>query len=382
MKLALIAALLVPQEAAEPPAQELPPEVLWDFTSETTRFDDVVVGGGRAFALDRAGMVHGVDAEEGDPLWSTAVDGTFSRLFGIAYCEREGFAAVIVTNDAGVAALDPRTGEPLWVTPVKAGLAGPACGPETIVAGGGDGSIHGFSLRTGEHLWATDVLGDAPPDPPGFSGQNARFDDPARPSGAAVEGDLAVVALFDQCRAVAVDARTGERRWSFRTQGWMRPTPEIHGDTVFLGSQDRHLYAVDRNTGAQRWKFATGSRISGAALAAEGRVYFGSCDTFVYALDAASGELAWKHAVEDHEGRTSAIYGRPVLHDRTLCIATLGGDLYGLDAGSGDRRWATEPLAGSDINSDLQLAEGRIVMSTRKRSEESGESVVLAVGLP
>jgi outer membrane protein assembly factor BamB len=74
--------------------------------------------------------------------------------------------------------------------------------------------------------------------------------------------------------------------YAFPTGGFIESSPAVGADgTVYIGSQDNHLYAVD-GTGTQKWKFETGDHIdSSPAVGADGTVYIGSYDNYLYAID-------------------------------------------------------------------------------------------------
>eukprot|EP01052_Picozoa_sp_SAG31_P037679 SAG31_NODE_4905_length_2875_cov_2.277017_1_plen_97_part_00 len=71
-------------------------------------------------------------------------------------------------------------------------------------------------------------------------------------------------------------------------------SPAVYDGTVYLGSDDGHLYALEQRTGQLKWKFAqrcmpansilcgrNGIR-SSPAVFADGSVVFGSYDKHVY----------------------------------------------------------------------------------------------------
>ncbi len=124
----------------------------------------------------------------------------------------------------------------------------------------------------------------------------------------------------------AVDAKSGELRWKFASEGERRFTgrrlhgsdpagesmpdpfdvylssPTIDADTVYVGSGDGNIYALDAGSGALRWKFQTGNVVHASPAIANGLVYIGSWDSYFYAIDAKSGQERWRFKTgEDHE---------------------------------------------------------------------------------
>jgi serine/threonine-protein kinase len=64
----------------------------------------------------------------------------------------------------------------------------------------------------------------------------------------------------------ALDARTGEMRWSYKTAGKSVSEPVIVEDVVYVSDSShefplgpRHLYALDAATGDELWVFETRS---------------------------------------------------------------------------------------------------------------------------
>jgi len=67
------------------------------------------------------------------------------------------------------------------------------------------------------------------------------------------------------------------------------------GNVVYFGSSaDNKVYALNAATGEERWSFFTGGPVRLAPTIWKNRVMFGSDDGFVYCLKAADGDLLWK----------------------------------------------------------------------------------------
>ncbi len=115
-------------------------------------------------------------------------------------------------------------------------------------------------------------------------------------------------------RVFALDARTGERRWSYAYDlppdlrlccGGQNRGLAVLGSTLFLGTLDAHLVALDARTGAVLWTVevadhSEGYSITGAPLAVDGRVIVGigggefGVRGFLDAYDAVTGDRVWR----------------------------------------------------------------------------------------
>lgn len=362
----------------EPP-RRAEPRVLWKHAPEGAEFEGVVADRGVVYALDRAGKVQALEAPTGEVLWTSPVAFQLRCGYGLVLSPAADFDALLVSGEVGLTAIDRKDGHQLWHTAVELGVAEPAIVGDVVVAGGFDGKIHGFDLRTGKLRYSVDYLADRPEDPPGFQGEGARLGArPARPGSAAADGDLVVVPVFDQCRVIAVDAATGERRWAYTTAGWVYPSPTIGERLVLVASQDKHLHAVDRSTGKLVWKVEARARNEGAAAIAGGHAFFGSCDSRLYCVNLDTGEVVWKYETEHEEGFGAPIYSRPVVLGDKVYLAAMRGKLYVVDRRSGALLAKMTPVEDSEPDSDLATMAGLLFLTTRKDGEK-GESAVVAI---
>ncbi len=72
--------------------------------------------------------------------------------------------------------------------------------------------------------------------------------------------------------------------------------PIIIGDTVVFGSSaDDKVYALDAKSGQQRWTFFTEGPVRFAPVGWQDRVFVVSDDGWLYAISLCNGSLLWKH---------------------------------------------------------------------------------------
>ena len=249
-----------------------------------------VVGGGIMFVMDTAGIMHAFDAKTGAERWQKSFqikgDGASSIYGGGASVADD---RVYVTTGLGeVAALKVATGEQLWKVkpagPLRGsptiafgsvfvmtqanqiialnaadgtqvwnaaasvgqtgvfGVAAPAAGQGTIIAGYSTGELIAYRYENGRELWtdalartslstSVGVLTDIDADPIIDRGR--------------------VYALGQGGRMAAYELVTGQRIWELNLAGIS--TPAVAGDWIFTLTDDARLLCIARSSGKVRW---------------------------------------------------------------------------------------------------------------------------------
>jgi len=161
----------------------------------------------------------------------------------------------------------------------------------------------------------------------------------------------------DDGNVYAVDSETGGQIWKTKTRGPVPATPAVVNGTLYVGSYDGNFYALNADTGALKWKFATGGErrfeakglhgmqpknqtiadsfdiFLSSPVVVDGAVYFGSGDGNVYALDANSGELRWKFKTGD------VVHASPAFADGVVFVGSWDSYFYAIDAKNGKEKW-------------------------------------------
>lgn len=101
----------------------------------------------------------------------------------------------------------------------------------------------------------------------------------------------------------------------------------------------------------------------------------------VFCADVDSGKQIWSYKTEPDSKGTRAIYCALLVTDRTVYIAVMDGQLYALDAMTGDERWVLRIAQDSEIDSGSLATDGRrLFVATRPKTKERGEYGVFAIG--
>ena len=101
-----------------------------------------------------------------------------------------------------------------------------------------------------------------------------------------------VYAATVEGRVWALDAESGEVRWSTQPGAGISSGITVAGDTVVLGTEDGRLLGLNAHTGEQQWDFGLGGRISSRPVAVDGKLYLTSEDGKVYAVSGVDRRLS------------------------------------------------------------------------------------------
>jgi len=166
----------------------------------------------------------------------------------------------------------------------------------------------------------------------------------------------------------ALDAADGFTEWDepFQTGDKIWSTPAVDGDTLFIGSFDKKLYAVDTTTGNKKWEFETEGAIVSAPVVYNSTVYFGSFDRHIYAVNVVSGKELWRFPATDEEENKPSnwFWAQPLVHDGVVYAASLDGKVYALNAESGSK--LAEFDLGNPISSSPVLVDNLIIVATQE----------------
>lgn len=201
------------------------------------------IAGGRVYATNGVGEVVALDAQTGTQLWKVQPAGPLRGSPTIAFGQ-----VFVMTQDNQIFALDADNGELVWQESGSAtqagvfGVAAPAAGQGTVIAGYSSGELIAYRYENGRTLWAdalartsisTEVgaLSDIDADPIIDSGR--------------------VYALGQGGRMAAYELLTGQRIWELSLAGIS--TPAIAGEWIFTLTDDARLLAIARSTGRVRW---------------------------------------------------------------------------------------------------------------------------------
>lgn len=290
--------------------------------------------------------VYAADRRTGDRWWRHRVrDRTDFPCINRGAAVATGNEIIIGTCE-GVRALDPADGSVLWTRgDVRAGRARPALSERSVYLRGtprdgatetvyrldpGDGTIRARARPEANSLRPPAVDDDAVvvaatgDDDGNESGRVYRLGldgseqwrrsfagDPARTTPAVADRTVyvAVGGASSDSRLVALDAGTGEPRWSFGAESRVDHPPALAGATVYVGTAGGWLVALDAESGERRWRYDLGAGAATAPSAAANGVCVTSSDGTLHAVGD-DGQQLWTVSLGD-----APYYADPVVLD-------------------------------------------------------------------
>jgi len=278
------------------------------------------------------------------------------------------------TADHGLYAVRADDGAVLWrFETLGAVQCEPLYDPEEDVVyfGSNDGALYKVRARDGKLLF--------------------RFETNAEVARRPVIVGSTVYAVNANDTVLALNRRTGERRWSqhrapalgMEVAGYAGPL--VWRGLVYAGFSDGNVTAYDAETGAERWQPVDLSAEAEEALGGAPRyldvdtspvpgiidespvVYVGSYDGGVYALDADSGNKVWGRT--EVTGVTELVHWQQPARDaltpaRDLLLASSGTTgLWALDPKTGEDVWH-RPLPDGGVSAPVPIAGALLVTTT------------------
>ncbi|MEU6703356.1 outer membrane protein assembly factor BamB family protein [Streptomyces wuyuanensis] len=307
----------------------------------------MAVAGGRIHASDGP-TLYALDANDGGERWRTQTDAWVYSL------QAARGTVVTATRGGGVQGWEASNGERLWEitgaqTDFETPEAGPALCDDTVYVWR-NARLQALDARTGNERWSYPV-GDAA----SCGGVPVR----------ATQAPDGCTYLAAGTRVMCVDTITGHVRWHFEAPAAFlsppayAPGPAVTGGGLYLADYLGTVYALDATTGKDRWRIATESRQSvEPVLVADGSIHVGSGNA-LYTLDAVTGTPKWRFAAGGE------VTGSPVVADGRIHFGSADHVLYTLDAAGGQLRWKL--ATGGEITGSPVARNGVVYACSKDR---------------
>lgn len=195
-----------------------------------------------------------------------------------------------------------------------------------VVVGTSEGRLVALDADTGQERWSvqTGARVDAPP---------------------SCDGEVIVVG--NNGGLVTAVNLGGGKLWTAQVRGEVDGPAVFQGDVVVFQDTGDVVHALDRETGKARWTYTRELpdyfTVGGSSwpVISGGRVLAGFSDGVLAALDLADGDLVWGRNLSAGE-RDFVDVDSISVWDGVVYASSYAGGLYALDANSGEERWHNE----------------------------------------
>jgi outer membrane protein assembly factor BamB len=152
-----------------------------------------------------------------------------------------------------------------------------------------------------------------------------------------------------------LDEADGHEVWGLKLGETVCATPLVESQTVFLPVGNT-VYAVSIQDRDVRWTFEAIGALRASAVHFENVIYIGSEDKHIYALDKYDGHLVWSLKLDDVVATSPSVSGL------TLVAGTEAGTVYGVHRNQGEELWKAD--LGSPISTAASISRGIAMVGT------------------
>ena len=140
----------------------------------------------------------------------------------------------------------------------------------------------------------------------------------------------------------AVDKRTGDERWQYKTEAMLFSRPAVSDKYVVLPTSDKRLVWLDKKTGKAKWQYDANGPYVADGVVSDGILYQGGYKTF-QAWDVKRHRLVWQY--NDINNYCQAA---PVVDGNDVIFGAWDTFLRSLDRRTGTLHWQWNN--GRDVN--------------------------------
>lgn len=153
-------------------------------------------------------------------------------------------------------------------------------------------------------------------------------------------------------------------KWKYKTGGKVFSSPVLSGDVIFVGSDDKNLYAIDKNSGKEIWKFQTAGEVRSSVGVENNIVFFLSSNGIFYALDASNGKLKWSFKTNGEKFYDIWDYylSSPCVYNGKVYFGCGDGFIYALDGETGKLEW--KYLTGGIVHASPTIADNAVLIGS------------------
>jgi outer membrane protein assembly factor BamB len=249
----------------------------------------------------KCGEIIAIDLEQGAVHWKVAL--------ATASTPATGDGLVFAVTDRLVTALEQRSGQTQWRTPLDSPVAGALHWDSGLLLASTDaGGLVALHGQDGRVMWHTALQSPLAVSP-------------------TTSDDRLYAALRDG-RIVGVDIESGAVAWTFALNEPVTGVLALD-DQLLVGTRSNRLHSLSLTSGRIRWTQKAGADIAGNPLADDDGIYYAAFDNVIRALDRDTGNLRWLRSLPSRPA------GGPLRVDNVVLVPLVTTDIGAFDAATG-----------------------------------------------
>ena len=197
-----------------------------------------------------------------------------------------------------------------------------------------DGSVKAIDKRTGKRVWQNKI-GTLAAASPAVDPRHRLIFVPTL-------SDTKGARRPGNGRIIAMGMARGRIRWSHWLPAGSESSPLVHGNSVYVGSQNGTVYSFQVRSGHINWVFHASGAVKGGVAYSSGKVYFGDYASRVYAVNAANGREVWATTTDEGGG---TFYTSPAIAFGRVFLGNTDHHVYAFSKTSGRLLWDTTTSA-------------------------------------
>ena len=268
------------------------------------------------------------------------------------------------SQDHNVYAVNAWTGSLIWKFATNNTIeSSVAVADGKVVTGAEDGYVYCLDAYNGKMQWKTFVNANLP-----VSYGSAVM---IRSSPAIVDDTVYIGSLDGNL--YSINFTDGTIFWKYQTGGWIKSSPTIYGDAVYITSETPKtgtIYKLDASDGSLIWKksipyevqFTGGNDMIGTPTVADGKVFTSANLRTYYCLNDQNGNIIWTFT--NPEANEFIVSSPIYLNGQVFIVDKF--DITSLNASTGKKIWNT--FTGDEYYVSPSYADGKIYIVTSERN--------------
>jgi len=227
-----------------------------------------------------------------------------------------GNSIFVGTSGEGMLAFDMQTQKPKWTYKIAEDIIAPAAYFEGLVfVGDISGVLHALDAESGDKKWTFNAKGTID-NSPNIDVQTKR-----------------VIVGSQYGTLFALEAATGKLVWGYETDDQIRCFPSISDRHCFVAGCDAHLHVINLDTGTGLHRIPLDSPTGSTPLLSGDFAFVGTEGNEFLAIDWKKEKIVWRHEMKQ------AVRSPAAYREGTLIFGGMDRVVYALDAKTGEERW-------------------------------------------